>query len=228
MAIRVPSCADWGMPSCCGPEGYDDVFTGRFARRMAKRYRKHGLDATATRLVDFVAARGIEGARVLEIGGGVGEIQLELLRRGASSATNLEISETYEDEARWLLERAGSAGRVTRRILDIAAAPDEIEPADVVVLHRVVCCYPDFERLLSAAGSHARRCLAFSHPPDTLLSRGAVGGENLLRRLRRQPFRAFVHPPQAMLAVLEDAGLTVREQHQGHAWCTVGLERAAA
>ena len=173
------------MASCCDGEGYEAVFTDRFARRVATRYRKRGLDATSARIVDFVSGHDIQGASVLEIGGGVGEIQLELLRRGAARATNLEISKNYEAEARGLLERSGLTDRVTRRFVDIAESPADVEQADIVVLHRVVCCYPDYERLLSAAGSHARRLLVFSHPPDNLVSRGLVGAENLLARLRR-------------------------------------------
>jgi magnesium-protoporphyrin O-methyltransferase len=176
-------------------------------------------------MVDFLSTRGIDGASVLEIGGGVGEIQLELLRRGAARVTNLEISTSYERAARELLERSGMAGRVTRRFLDIAQAPDEVERADVVVLHRVVCCYPDYPRLLAAAGGHAKRLLVFSHPPDNVLSRGVIGTENLVRRVKRQSFRAFVHPPEAMVSVLAGAGLTARYRHQGRAWCVVGLER---
>ena len=213
------------MPSCCDGEGYDAVFTDRFAQRVAKRYRKHGLNATSSRMVDFLCARGIEGATVLEIGGGVGEIQLELLRRGAARVTNLEISTSYEDEARELLERSGMAGRVTRRFLDIAQTPDEVEPADVVVLHRVVCCYPDYQRLLAAAGAHAGRLLVFSHPPANVLSRGVIGAENLVRRVKRQSFRAFVHPPEAMVSVLAGTGLTARYRHRARGWCVVGLER---
>ena len=95
-----------------------------------------------------------------------------------------------------------------------------------MVLHRVVCCYPDYERLLSAAGSHARRLLVFSHPPDNLVSRGLVGAENLLARLRRRTFRAFVHPAEAMESVLVGTGLDRRYEHRGRAWRVVGLERA--
>ena len=75
--------------------------------------------------------------------GGVGVIQIELLARGARAATNLEISQNYEAEAAALLERSGMADRVTRQFVDIGASPEAAEPADVVVLHRVVCCYPD-------------------------------------------------------------------------------------
>lgn len=213
------------MPSCCDGEGYDAVFTDRFADRVARRYRRRGLDATSRRMVDFLTEHGVEGASVLEIGGGVGEIQLELLRRGAARVTNLEISTNYEEQARRLLEQAGMTGRVTRRLHDIAKLPDEVEPADIVVLHRVVCCYPDYEALLSAAGRHARRLLVFSHPPSKALTRAVFGAENLGRRLRGQSFRAFVHPAGAMVSVLAAAGLATRFEHAGWAWTVVGLER---
>lgn len=192
---------------------------------MARRFRKRGLTRVEQRLIGFLTERGIEDATVLEIGGGVGEIQIELLRRGAASATNLEISTSYEDEARLLLEQSGMTERVSRRLVDIATAPDEVESADVVVLHRVVCCYPDYERLLAAAGSHARRLLVFSHPPRNPVTRLALWWDNASRRLRRNDFRAFVHPPGAMLDVLTAQGLTPRYRHHGLVWDVVGLER---
>ena len=75
------------------------------------------------------------------------------------------------------------------------------------MLHRVVCCYPDYERLLGAAADHARRQLVFSHPPRNLMSRAIVGSQNLGFRLLGREFRAFAHPPAAMLAVAEERGL---------------------
>ena len=192
---------------------------------MAGRYRKRGLDPTAQRMVEFLERQGIESATVLEIGGGVGEIGLELLRRGAERAVNLELSPAYDAEAERLAAAAGVAGRVERRLHDIAVDPDAIEAADVVVLHRVVCCYPDYERLLGAAAAHARRLLAFSHPRDGLISRLVVGVENLGFRLARREFRVFAHPPEAMLAVLGAHGLEAVFAEQGFAWEARGLSR---
>jgi 2-polyprenyl-3-methyl-5-hydroxy-6-metoxy-1,4-benzoquinol methylase len=189
------------------------------------RYRKRGLNRTQRRLVSFLSERGIQDASVLEIGGGVGEIQVELLRRGARQVTNLEISTSYEAEAAQLLEQSGMKGRVTRRFVDIATAPGEVEAADVVVLHRVVCCYPDYEKLLSAAGGHARRLLVFSHPPSSLLARAIVWWDNRLRRFKGNVFRGFIHPPDAMVAVLQAQGLTASYRHRGVSWHVVGLER---
>jgi magnesium-protoporphyrin O-methyltransferase len=206
--------------------GYDSVFGDRFARRVARRYRKRGLSPAAAAIASFLAERGIADATLLEIGGGVGELQVELLRRGAARATNLEISGSYETEASALLERTGMQDRVDRRRLDVARTPDAVEPADVVVLHRVVCCYPDYQRLLSAAGSKAGRLLVFSHPPRNPASRTVMAWENLWRRLKGDSFRTFVHPPREMLAVLAEAGLRPTYRWRGFGWRVVGLERA--
>jgi hypothetical protein len=215
------------MAGCCDPRGCDQFFGGRFAARMAKRYRKRGLDTTSRRIVDFVAERGIDGATVLEIGGGVGEIQLELLLRGAGRTVNLELSPAYETESARLFDAAGVRERAERRIHDIAVDPGGVEPADVVVLHRVVCCYPDYERLLGAAAEHARRLVVFSHPPRNLLSRAIVAAQNLAFRARRSEFRTFAHPPSAMLRVLEAHGLRPVFAAHGRVWHVAAVERQA-
>lgn len=201
------------------------MFTAGFARHVARRYRRRGLDRTAARMVAFLEDRGIVGATVLEIGGGVGEIQIELLRRGAASAVGLELSTGYEAEAARLAAEAGVTGRLRRVIWDLAASPAGVAPADVVVLHRVVCCYPDYQRLLAAVADHAGRLVVFSHPPRRAVGRVFVGLTNLAMRLRGREYRAFVHPPAAMLAVLGDRGLRQTYAHRGLVWQVAGLER---
>jgi 2-polyprenyl-3-methyl-5-hydroxy-6-metoxy-1,4-benzoquinol methylase len=213
------------MGGCCDHDDYQSVFSGRFARRQSKRYRRRGLTPAARDIVDFATSQGIAGATVLEIGGGVGHLHVELLRRGASRVTNLEISENYEGEAARVLEAAGMSDRVTRRFLDVAQAPDEVEPADVVVLHRVVCCYPDYAALLRVAAGHARRALVYSHPAANVVNRAQFGAENLYRRLTRNDFRVFIHPPEDMLHAAESGGLSVAYRRHARDWDVVGLAR---
>lgn len=214
------------MAGCCDPRGCDQFFGGRFARRVAKRYRRRGLDRTGSRIVRFLERAGVEGATVLEIGGGVGEIQIELLKRGAASAVNLELSPAYDAEARALLSEAGiDEGRVDRRLHDIATDAEGVEPADVVVLHRVVCCYPDYERLLGAAASRAKRLLVFSHPPRNAGSRAYIALQNAFFRATRKEFRTFAHPPSAMLDVCRARGLSPAYAHPGVIWQVNGLRR---
>lgn len=213
------------MTGCCDPRGCDAMFGPGYARHLAARYRRRGLDRTAQRIVDYLVDRGLEGASVLEIGGGIGDIQVELLRRGAERATSLELVDAYDAEAAALAEAAGVRSRITRRRLDLAADPDLVEPHDVVVLHRVVCCYPDYERLLTAAADRARRLLVFSHPPRNILTRALVGGQHLGSRLAGGSFRAYTHPPAAMVAVAEGRGLRAAYRHRGRIWRIVALER---
>jgi len=177
-------------------------------------------------MADFLRERGIEGATVLEIGGGVGEIEIELLKAGAARAQNLELSSAYEEDARTLAEEADVGGRVDWRIHDIAADPEAVEPADIVVMNRVVCCYPDYERLLGAAADHARHAIVFSYPPRNASLRAFYGVFNLVMRLMRSGFRGFAHPPSAMLAVLEGHGLRRTYEHHGGIWQVSGHERA--
>src|SRR3954462_12996931 len=214
------------MPGCCNARGCDRLFNEKFARRMARRYRKRGLDRTSRRMVAFLEQRGLEGVTVLEVGGGVGEIQIELLGRGAARTVNVELSPGYDEEAGRLLREHGFEGRADRRLQDIAVAPESVEPADVVVLHRVVCCYPAYERLLGAGAGRARHAVVFSYPPRNLLSRSWVAGANIVLRVMRREYRTFAHPPRAMLEALERRGLRKTFAGRSLVWQVAGLERA--
>jgi 2-polyprenyl-3-methyl-5-hydroxy-6-metoxy-1,4-benzoquinol methylase len=176
----------------------------------------------------FLRTRGLAGASVLELGGGVGEIGIELVKAGATRAVNLELSHAYEREARKLAEDAGVGERIDWRAHDLAEDPGAVEPADVVVLHRVVCCYPDYERLLGVAADHARRALVFSYPRRNVVSRAYLGAFNLVMRVTRSTFRAFAHPPAAMRATVERHGLSLDYEHHGPIWQVAGHERRAA
>ncbi|WP_211355309.1 methyltransferase domain-containing protein [Blastococcus colisei] len=183
------------------------------------------MDKTARRMVALLTGNGVRDATVLEIGGGVGEIGLELLHQGAATVTNLELSPNYQQEAAALAAEAGVTGRTVHRLVDISADPAAVEPADIVVLHRVVCCYPDYATLLGVAADHARRQLILSFPPRNFASRAFVATQNTLLRLSDRQFRTFAHPPGAMLAVLADHGMRPAEAHRGPLWQIAAASR---
>jgi hypothetical protein len=215
------------MPmSCCTPAAYGTVFDDREARRNARTYRKKGLDPTARRMVRFLSAQEDMPRTVLEIGGGIGALQMELLRAGASRATNIELSPAYEAVAHDLLADAGLTDRVQRHLGDFTATPDAFPPADVVIMHRVVCCYPEAARLVSTAASRAQRYLALSYPRDEWWVRVGLAAENLLLfSMRGIGFRIYVHPPQILLEAAHSHGFTPALQHRGWVWETVVLQR---
>ena len=173
--------------------------------------------------MDAVREQGIAGRSVLEPGGGIGAIEIELLRAGAARSTVVELSPGYEEAAAELAREAGVADRIERHVGDFAA--DATEPADVVVLHRVVCCYPHYAALLGAAAERARQTVVFTYPPRNVASRAVLGVVNLWLRLRGMDFRTFAHPPERMIAVVQEAGFEPVARRRGGIWRGIALAR---
>jgi magnesium-protoporphyrin O-methyltransferase len=201
------------------------MFGPKPAERAARRFRKHGLRGSAKALAGL--AGDVHGESVLEIGGGIGAIEIALLDSGAARTTNIELAATYENAAGALLAERGLSDRVDRRLGDFVATADAIEPHDVVVMHRVVCCYPDVDALVGAAADRARRRLVLTYPQERPIVRAAFGAGNAFMRLRGSTFRAYVHPVRRIEAAAEAHGLTpdTRVRH-GFLWESAAFSAA--
>jgi magnesium-protoporphyrin O-methyltransferase len=212
---------------CCAPSEYRRFFNSRVAAKDARRYLRKGLSETARDLVRL--AGDVHGESVLDVGGGIGSIELELLQAGAGRATSVEISGAYEREAASLLEARGLADRVERRVGDFVADADAIEPHDVVLLHRVVCCYPDVDALVRAAAERTRRRLLLTYPQERAVLRAGARILNLWLRLSRCGFQTYVHPVERIDAAAAREGLTVeRRERHGVIWESAALVRDVA
>ena len=181
----------------------------------------------ASSMVKYLVSRGVQGADVLEVGGGVGAIQLELLKAGIARSVNIELSSGYEEAAQRLAEEDGVEDRITRRLGDFVEQQDEFESADIVVMNRVVCCYPWMERMMEAAVSRTGRYLTLVVPRDRWWVKFGFAFANRLLALRKCDFRAFVHPLADVEAVATNAGLLVRHTDNNLVWQALVLERTA-
>jgi 2-polyprenyl-3-methyl-5-hydroxy-6-metoxy-1,4-benzoquinol methylase len=171
--------------------------------------------------------RGVKGKTILEVGGGVGAIEIELLKAGVVRAVNVELTPTYEAAAGELLQETGLADRVERRVMDFTEAGSEVEPADFVVMNRVICCYPDMPKLAGAAADHTRGMLVMSFPNDRWWMRFGLTIVNLGFRVFRMQFQVFLHPPELILASVERHGFRTRFNERGLLWQVTALERTA-
>jgi len=213
------------VADCCDPTPYRRFFNSKEAARSARSYRRRGVDSMARSMVQHLIEQGVTGSRVLEVGGGVGGIQLDLLKAGASSATNIELSSGYEEAAAELINQAGFEDRTNRYLGDFVEKQDEFDPAEIVVMNRVICCYPWMDRMMQAATGKTGRFLAIVFPRDNWWVRLAIGTGNRFLGARGCDFRAFVHPVSDIKAVAEKAGLVPRFQNQGFIWQALVLER---
>jgi hypothetical protein len=212
------------LSSCCRPETYGAFFSEKGAQRALRRYRKRGLDRLSAQIAAVVRERDVHGVTVLEVGGGIGALEVELLEAGAERATNVELSPEYEAAAAELAREHGLEQRVDRRVGDFVGEPD-LEEADAVVMNRVVCCYPDYQALVGKAADRARHLFVFTFPRERPLVRAAFRLMNIWLRLRGTDFRGFVHSPQAMLEVAEQRGMTPVVEQRGAFWQLAALER---
>jgi SAM-dependent methyltransferase len=213
------------VTGCCARHGQEELFAERFAQRAASRYRRAGADRMARALARGAGARGLAGATVLEIGGGIGQVLLELLRRGAREGEVVELVPAYEEHAVALAREAGVADRASFRVADLVGDPGARREADVVVLNKVVCCTPEGVELAAVAAGLARRTLVLSYPREAWWARAAFGSVNLVLRLRRKRFRVFVHAHADLRAAVARAGLAPTSERDGPLFQVAAWER---
>ena len=192
---------------CCSVNGLSERFGKREVRGELKGYLKRGLDEPERVSVRALKERGIAGASLLEVGGGVGSLHLELIKEGAAGAVGYEVSPASIDGAKDLAERMGLRDSVEYHLGDFVDLAPQAEPADIVLLNKVVCCYPNMPSLMAASGGRANRLCGLVYPRRTWWSRAGVRLANLFLAATRQRFRIFVHRPEELSATLASQGL---------------------
>jgi len=165
---------------------------------------------------------------VLDVGAGVGAVHLELLDAGATAAVDVDVSPAYVAAARDEAARRGHSDRVTYRVGDVVAVGEDVEPADIVALDRVVCCYPDMAALVTLTADRARRRYGLVYPRDPTWIRAGARVGNVLARLFRSKTRIHVHPTRDVDGLVRAAGLEERLRRTTTFWQVVVYERPAA
>ena len=215
-------------PFCCDEDvarlGYD----GLHAEEDLDRWRAGRLNAATRELIDVIGRTGVQGARVLDIGAGVGAVHVALLEAGASTAIDVDASREYLATARAEAERRGLGGRVEYRYGDVVLIDPELPSVDIVTLDSVICCYPDLESLLAAATRTHPRIVGITYPRDVWWMRAFMGLYNAWQTVRRNPARYFTHRHAQLEHWMASAGY--RNVHEGgiRVWRVVVYQRSAA
>jgi magnesium-protoporphyrin O-methyltransferase len=204
--------------TCCSHECFESTFDERHAAKELKRYRRSGPNKTTRMLLDALSAGGIDHTSMLDVGAGIGILHHELLARGARSAVHVDAALPHMRVAKEEAARRGHAERVTFIHGDFVALAGGIASADVVTLDRVICCYPDMERLVAASAAKAQRLYGAVFPRERWFTKVAVALENFARRLTGNPFRAYIHPTAAIDVAVRRQGLTPRSVRDTLVW----------
>lgn len=211
--------------NCCQCQGIEEVFSQGYVTKELSRYRLKGPIKTTRMLIEAIKEAGVDGLTLLDIGGGVGAVQHELLEAGVKDATDVDASKAYIQAARAEAQRRGLAERVSYHYGNFVDLAKDIDSADIVTLDRVICCYDDMEKLVSLSAGRARKLYGVVYPRDTWWIKIGLAVGNLLSRLQRSPYRAFAHPTQAVEALVNSLGLKRSSYRQTLVWQVVVYSR---
>jgi SAM-dependent methyltransferase len=173
---------------------------------MARRYRRRGPEPVQRKLLAGLTAAGVTGASILEIGCGIGELQRRVLAAGAASAVGIDIASGMIDQARAAAARTGVAPRTTFLVGDAVERAAELPPAAVVLLDKVLCCYPEIDTLLAMSLERAQRLYAVVVPRPHWLVAVVWRLGIALSKLLRNSFHPYYHDWQRTAATIAAAG----------------------
>lgn len=202
------------------------MFDSSAARSRLDRYRRQGVGGSTQILVDGLIEMGVDDATVLDIGGGVGIVGFELLAAGAGSVLQVDASAPSVAEARAEAARRGLGDRASYRQGDFVALARDVEPADVVVLDRVICCYGDWRSLVDRSLERSRRLYGYVIPAEHWWTRAAIAVGNAWLRLTGHTFRGYVHPEADIDQRVRESGFVRRTHRRGWIWRTSIYERS--
>ena len=123
---------------CCQCQGIENVFDEKAAKRQLKRYLKKGPSRTTAILLDEIRKKGVQGLDFLDIGGGIGAIQYDLIKAGASKGTSIEASSAYLDLVRDEEFHNDLAKKVNFEIGDFTTMASDVKSFDIVTLDKVI------------------------------------------------------------------------------------------
>lgn len=205
--------------ACCSfGSSADQHFNADKVAKELALYRRKGPRPTTRRLRDGLISAGLREGTILDIGGGLGILSLELLDVGFSRAVVVDASSAYLAAGSEEATRRGRSASTEFVHGDFLAVVNKFSPASVVTLDRVFCCYPLYVPLLECALKLAKTGFAMSYPRDRWFVRAGIWFENARRRRRGNSFRTFVHPPSEMMRIVERAGFELASRRRTPAW----------
>jgi len=208
------------MMGCCSTACGIGGFFSRFSRRYRRRYERRGLEPTQKQLVEGLNLIGLKGRTLIEIGCGVGYLHQHLLLAGASSAVGIDLSPAMLEEAQALAARQGLSARTRYVQGDFRDIASGLEQADVTLLDKVICCYPDAYGLLVATLQHTKEVCGFTLPRDRAVTRLGARVAAFVFRVLGSTYRPFVHDPHAIDAQMRAAGFRKVSEAQTVIWLT--------
>ncbi len=211
--------------TCKDCKGIEDYFDEKHVTQYHEKYKRNGPHEITRDLVDALLKQDVKGKTLLDIGGGTGGIQHALLKAGLQSVVSVDASEDFIEVGKREARDQGHLDQIEYHYGDFVELAPKISNADIVTMDKVICCYADMENLVKLSSSHSAQIYGLVYPRDYWWTKLLLTFENFWYWLNRSPFRAFVHPTQAVDALLLANGLKQVFHFQNSYWQVVVYSR---
>ena len=212
--------------ACCGHcQDAGDFFDEKTAKKDLQRYRRRGPGKPTRLLIESVIQLGVRNLTLIDIGGGIGAIQLGLFKEGLAKAIHVDASRSYQAVSKKEMESAGFSDRAAYYFGDFTDLAVELPVADIVTLDKVICCYPDMNKLLNKSLNKAGRIYALVFPRETVIAKAAFRVVNLWFRILKSDFRTYLHPVDQVVSTIQSNGFNRKTHHKTFFWHIMTFER---
>ena len=192
---------------CCQYQGIENMFDKKAARRTLKRYLKKGPSKTTYMLLKAIHKTEVKDMDFLDIGGGIGAIQCDLIKAGSSNGTSIETSPAYTDLVKEEIHKNNLDEIIDFKHGDFTTIASDVDSADIVTLDKVICCYDDMSELVRLSSKLSRKIYAIIYPRDVWWTKLALPFINFYPIIKRSPFRVFIHPTKKVEEIIFRNGL---------------------
>ncbi len=218
------------MDDCCSPEIINDLdqhFDKERAEDDALEYSENGLNARGEKMLAYLDSQSVGLKSALDIGCGSGGLHHELLLRNlVKEVQAIDASSAFLDAALSNAQEMGIAEKIDYKHADFALHPEEADKADLMLMDRVICCYPELDGLLAPAIQKSKRYAVISYPKDGLFTRLYFAWKSIVKRLQRSPFRLYYHEPKHIRAIVINEGMQLVDESVEDDWQIDVYERA--
>jgi len=214
-------------PSCANGVGANSIgdFFSKEARNFLKRSKRRGLEKSQKNLVEGLSKAGISDKSILEIGCGVGYLHSRLLLGGARSAFGVDISEEMLRLAKMYMKELGLEDKTDYLQGDFAEISEAVKPSDILILDKVICCYPEVENLVEKSIAKTKSIYAFTLPRDAWWVKSGMTVVIRFLKLFGSKFHPYFHDHAIVNGRLANNGFTQIYHNQTLAWETYVFQK---
>jgi len=205
--------------TCCGHcEDAGDFFNDRTARKDLKKYRRRGPEKSTRLLIESIGQKNAADKTLLDIGGGIGAIQFELFSHGLQRSVNVDASKAYQAVSKKEVADRGLTEKTDYHFGDFTELAPTLPDADIVTLDKVICCYPNLEKLLSSSLEKTGSVYGVIFPRINFITKSVFTLGNFWFRIRGSQFRTYLHPAEKVSEIIRSHGFKRMERKHTILW----------